>query len=125
MTERNTRQREAIRQAFDLAGRPLSPQEVHSAAQDDVPQLGIATVYRALARFVADGTLVPVELPGEPARYELAGLSHHHHFQCRGCGRVYDLQGCPGNMEQLTPRGFKLEAHELTLYGRCATCTGT
>jgi Fur family ferric uptake transcriptional regulator len=71
---------------------------------------------------VAEGELVAVELPGSPPHYEVAGLLHHHHFHCNACGRVYDLQGCPGNIEKLTPRGFKLEKHEIVLYGRCAGC---
>lgn len=124
MTERRTRQRDAIRAAFAAAARPLSPQEAHSLAQAEVPRLGIATVYRTLLRLVAEGELVPVELPGSPPHYEVAGLHHHHHFHCKACGRVYDLPGCPGNIDQLTPRGFRLEKHEIVLYGRCAGCCG-
>jgi Fur family ferric uptake transcriptional regulator len=122
MTERNTRQREAIRRAFAAAARPLSPQEAHALAQASVPRLGIATVYRCLARLVADGELVTVELPGAPPRYELSGLAHHHHFHCEDCQRVYDLPGCPGNIERLVPKGFKLQRHELVLYGQCPQC---
>jgi Fur family ferric uptake transcriptional regulator len=122
VTERTTRQREAIRAAFVQAGRPLSPQEAHSAARYLVPTLGIATVYRTLTLFVEEGLLTAVELPGTIARYELAGLAHHHHFHCRGCGRVYDLQGCPGDLRQLAPPGFALESHEIVLYGRCVQC---
>lgn len=122
MTERSTRQREAIREAFVQAGRPLSPQEAHELAQTSVPRLGIATVYRSIGRMVADGELAVVELPGAPSRYELAGLAHHHHFHCEACGRVYDLPGCPGNIDQLIPPGFRLERHELVLYGACGEC---
>jgi Fur family ferric uptake transcriptional regulator len=124
MTERNTRQREAIQGAFTTAGRPLSPQEAHEQARADVPRLGIATVYRTIARLVADGVLIVVELPGAPPRYELAGLAHHHHFHCELCQRVFDLPGCPGNMERLIPAGFRLERHELVLYGQCPQCAG-
>jgi Fur family ferric uptake transcriptional regulator len=122
VSERNTRQREAIREAFSQAQRPLSPQEAHGLAQAAVPQLGIATVYRCISRLTADGELVAVELPGLPPRYELAGLAHHHHFHCEECGRVYDLPGCPGNIERLIPKGFRLERHELVLYGQCPAC---
>jgi hypothetical protein len=47
--ERNTRQRCAIRDVIALAERPLLPQEVLDAAQQQVPGMGIATVV-ALAR---------------------------------------------------------------------------
>jgi Fur family ferric uptake transcriptional regulator len=120
--ERQTRQRAAIRAAFEAAGRPLLPQEVLEAAQSEVPGLGLATVYRNLKAMVEDGTLSAVHLPGENPRFELAGHGHHHHFQCTRCQRVFDLDACPGDLAQLAPRGFTVEEHELTLYGRCDEC---
>ena len=44
--ERSTRQRAAIRDAIEQAGRPLLAQEVLELACRHVPRLGIATVYR-------------------------------------------------------------------------------
>jgi Fur family transcriptional regulator, ferric uptake regulator len=120
--ERDTAQRRAIRAALLEADRPLSPKEVLDGAQTDVPGLGIATVYRNLKAFVDDGWLTPVELPGEAPRYEVAGKKHHHHFMCRSCDRVYELHGCPGNLQAVVPRGFSLEDHEVVLYGRCEAC---
>lgn len=120
--ERNTRQRQIIRQVFEEANRPLGPQEVLQAGQAYAPRLGIATVYRTLKSFVEEGLLVSVELPGEPARYEIAGKAHHHHFRCRSCHRVFEIDGCPPNMKRLAPRGFRLEGHDVVLYGTCTTC---
>jgi Fur family ferric uptake transcriptional regulator len=121
--ERNTRQRSAIRDAIALADRPLLPQEVLDAAQQDVPGLGIATVYRNLKALVEEGELQPVNLPGENARFELAGHQHHHHFQCLHCQRVFDVHACPGDLSKLAPPGFSVEDHDLTLYGRCQDCS--
>lgn len=120
--ERNTRQRTAIREAIALAARPLLPQEVLEAAQAGAPGLSMATVYRNLRTLVDEGELISVVLPGENARYELAGHAHHHHFQCRQCQRVFEVQDCPGNLAALAPPGFTVEDHELTLYGRCTDC---
>jgi len=120
--ERNTRQRSAIRDAIAQAERPLLPQEVLDAAQLQVPGLGIATVYRNLKALVDEGALQPVNLPGENARFEMAGHHHHHHFQCRQCDRVFDVHACPGNLSALAPQGFTVEDHDLTLYGRCKDC---
>ena len=120
--ERNTRQREAIRQVFDDTDRPLGPHEVLDAAQAYVPALGIATVYRNLKGLVEEGHLQLVELPGESPRYERTGKHHHHHFHCRHCGRVYEVHGCPGDLRHLLPPGFVLDEHEVVLYGRCAAC---
>ena len=119
---RNTQQRAAIRQAIEDLARPVGPQEILVAAQEMVPALGIATVYRNVRALVDDGSLRVVELPGSPNRYELAGKDHHHHFHCRACDRVFEVDDCPSQIGDLTPAGFTLEAHEITLYGRCAEC---
>ena len=68
--ERATRQRNAIRSAVESADRPLSPAELYHAARTRLPRIGIATVYRAIRDLVEAGWLRPVEVPGEPARYE-------------------------------------------------------
>ena len=121
---RNTRQKNAIRAAFEQAGRPLSPEEALLAAQRTVDGISVATIYRNINTLVAERWLSPVEVPGEPARYEVAGKGHHHHFHCQTCGRIYDLPGCalPSIVPTLPP-GFTLSGHELFLYGACTTCT--
>lgn len=123
--ERNTRQRASIRDAIAAAARPLLPQEVLDAAQSNVPGLGIATVYRNLKSLTEDGTLKEVKLPGENARYEIAGHSHHHHFQCLQCHKVFDVHACPGDLSGIAPEGFKVKEHDLTLYGDCKDCNQT
>jgi Fur family ferric uptake transcriptional regulator len=123
--ERSTRQRSAIRSAVDAAGRPLLAQEVLELAQQEVPGLGLATVYRNLKSLTEAAELRVVQLPGENPRYERMGHSHHHHFQCRSCGKVFDVHACPGDLSKLAPPGFSVEDHEITLYGQCADCGKT
>lgn len=120
--QRQTQQRAAIRGSIEEAGRPLSPQEILEAAQRAVPGLGIATVYRNVKSLLEEGWLKEVELPGAPSRYEVAGKHHHHHFHCRTCDRVYEIDDCPGTLRDLVPRGFRLESHDITLYGLCRAC---
>lgn len=120
--ERNTKQRDAIRQVFRENPRPLGPAEVLEAGRNHIARLGIATVYRTINSLVDSGWLVPVELPGESARYEKAGSAHHHHFRCRTCTRVFEIPGCPGELNDITPAGFHLEGHDVVLYGKCALC---
>ncbi len=119
---RHTAQRQSIQAVFDASDRPLTPNEVHIAAQRVSPALGMATVYRAIKDFLEEKWLVSVTLPGEPARYERAGKQHHHHFHCSNCDRVFEAEGCSLSLQKLVPQGFRLAAHELTLYGLCAGC---
>jgi len=119
---RETRQRKILRQVLQEADRPLSPQEILDSAQDRLPELGLATVYRNVKALLEDGVLQAVELPGQGLRYELAGKHHHHHFHCRECGKVFEVWGCPGNLCPLAPPEFQVESHMIVLYGRCAGC---
>ena len=121
--DRNTRQRQAIRRIFEEADRPLSPQEVASGGP--ILRAGAGHRYGVpanLKALVADGWLESVALPGESLRYEVAGKRHHHHFRCRTCDRVFEIDGCSTNLMQLTPRGFRLEGHDVVLYGLCTAC---
>jgi len=120
--ERNTRQRAVIREVLEEADAPLSPPEIYEAAKSRHKGLGMATVYRAVKSLVDEGWLTTVELPGESARYELAGKAHHHHFTCRKCRRVFEIHGCPGELSHLLPAGFKLETHDVVLGGLCVNC---
>ncbi|MEM8758014.1 MAG: transcriptional repressor [Planctomycetota bacterium] len=103
-------------------GRPLSADEVRELLRDT--GVGQATVYRVLSAFEQDGELRRVDLPNSPSRYEVADLPHHHHFQCDTCGRVYDIHGCPGNLNSMVPDGFTLRSHDITLRGTCEKCAG-
>lgn len=122
---RRTLQRRAILRALRDAPGPLTPQEVHRRARGEHEGLGLATVYRNIARLEDEGDLVAVYLPNEVTRYEPAGRGHHHHFRCLGCERVFELDAeCPvdGLRGTTLPGGFTVEDHDLVLYGRCAGC---
>ncbi|MBX3381397.1 MAG: transcriptional repressor [Phycisphaeraceae bacterium] len=120
--ERNTKQRDAIKSVITEAHGPVSAREVFDLAQRRVRGMGMATVYRTLKSLVAGRGIVQVEMPGEPPRYEVAGKGHHHHFYCRACGRMFEVEQCPGDLSYLAPKGFKLENHDLLLLGLCADC---
>lgn len=120
--ERKTRQRDAIEQAFHEAGRPLSPGEVLDEARRTVPTVNLATVYRGIKALLEAERIQAVDIPGEPPRYELAGLEHHHHFRCDDCERVFDIPGCDHEIEADVPEGFSVRAHEVVLFGSCVDC---
>jgi Fur family transcriptional regulator, ferric uptake regulator len=121
--ERQTNQKGAVQAVIDAAHAPLLPQEILERSQRTVPNLGIATVYRHLKRMVDTKKVRVVNLSGQPPRYEAIGESHHHHhFQCTSCQRVFALHECPANLASIAPKGFTVERHELTLYGKCEGC---
>lgn len=124
--ERRTKQQEAIEKTIGASKRPLSPGEVLARARRVSESLSLATVYRALRRMEDDGAIVRVEIAGQPTRFEShrAASEHHHHFVCRGCDRVFDIPGCALGVESMAPKGFRVESHEIVLFGLCDWCGG-
>lgn len=122
--QRRTQQRQAIVAAIRAAAGPLTVEEIHELAQREVAHLGIATVYRTVKLLLEAGRLRTVTLPDGKCRYEAANLGHHHHFRCRRCKQVFDLNMCPLSLPEgdLLPGGFHVEQHEITLYGLCPQC---
>lgn len=128
--ERQTRQKLAVMHAIEHSGRSLNPTEIWAAAQHDVPQINLSTVYRQLKALQDEGQVVRVDLAGQAARFEAQCRSahakkqthHHHHFHCTGCERVFPIHACPGAMDGLAPPGFRVLHHDLTLHGLCADC---
>ena len=121
---RRTKQREAIIKEVLEADGPLSVAEIHARASRMVEGLGIATVYRNVGALREEGLVVAVQLPGEEPRYEPSDRGHHHHFRCRQCDRTFDLDICPVGIPTGTmlPGGYRVEDHNLTLYGQCSSC---
>jgi Fur family ferric uptake transcriptional regulator len=119
---RQTKQRQIIETILQQSERPLLPKELLEKAQVLLPRLGVATVFRTLKKMVEEGSATTVCLPGDSPRYERADLEHHHHFKCSDCECVFEINGCPGHLEQLLPKGFLLTNHEITLFGRCSGC---
>jgi Fur family ferric uptake transcriptional regulator len=38
---------------------------------------------------------------------------------------MFEMDGCPGDLQSLVPRGFVMEDHEVFIYGRCRECGPT
>ena len=119
---RNTRQKEAIRAAFEEANRALSPEETLAYARKQVDSISIATVYRNIGSLVEEKWLTTVDIPGESSRYEVAGKEHHHHFHCNDCNKVFEMKGCDVQVKPKLPKGFRVTGHEFFLYGKCSDC---
>ena len=114
------RHSDAVLRVVREAGRPVSADEILDLLRDT--GIGIATVYRAVKKAIADGVLVRVELPNAAARFEPAELPHHHHFACGTCDKVFDIHGCPPGIDALAPDGFIIQGHEIVLRGVCVDC---
>ena len=121
--KRDTRQRDAIRNALIKAGRPLSVDEILGLAKNEVTSLGIATVYRNLKALQLEGCIAQIDLPGQPPRWEMSLKCHHHYFLCRTCDRLLEIDECLDGITRLLPEGYTLDDHYILLRGQCDVCT--
>jgi Fur family ferric uptake transcriptional regulator len=117
-----TRQKRVLGEVFEHAKRPLTASEICQEARRQIPSLGIATVYRSIRQLAAEGQIRAVEIPGVAPHYESSAWHHHHFFLCQQCRRLFNLIGCVRGVRSLAPSGFRVQQHEIVLYGECASC---
>ena len=118
--ERNTRQRDAIRQVFEEIPRPLGPTEVLEHGRNHVSKLGIATVYRTMRLFEEAGVIERLDFGDGRARYEAAPEAHHDHLIDVETGKVVEF--VDPELEALQrviaeKLGYRLVDHRMELYG--------
>lgn len=120
--KRITRQRREILRCFAGTKRALSIEEILNFAIKEIPGISLSTVYRNLKTLIQEGKIRTVELPGNGVRYEVLEKSHHHHFLCCKCDKLFNINGCPKDLIDLVPKGFELHSHSITLCGLCNAC---
>lgn len=117
-----TQQKLVLSRIIEKSEHPLTAQEILIEAQKELPNLGMATVYRALKQFQTDGQIRAVEIPGATPHYETSARHHHHFFLCQQCEKLFNLIGCVRGINALAPEQFHVRRHEIVLYGDCEDC---
>lgn len=122
---KQTGQRRSIVAALAAGDRTLSAQELHERLRAADAGVGLATVYRNLARLADAGEIDAIRRPNGETAYRSCGSGHHHHLICRECGLVVELHDCAlaewskGIAER---HGFQQVEHQAELVGLCARC---
>ena len=122
---RKTRQGTLILETLQAAERPLTPTEVHYAATNELPNLGLATTYRHIRNLAKQDLVVGVDYPGQPTRYEWVDGKDKTHFTCRGCEKLFalDLPQVNDLPNLDLPAGYIVQGGETILYGLCPDCS--
>ena len=119
----------AVIELFLACGTILDPFEVQAKLQKQFKGVGLPTVYRILEGLASCGILLTTANEDRQLRYFICrGIEaeHHHHFLCRQCGRVDEVNLCL--MEEVTKyvqRHLKatVQDHFLQIEGLCAACS--
>lgn len=127
MVQRNTWQRERVREALAESTGFVSAQSLHATLRDENTGIGLATVYRALAGLAARGDADSLQSPDGEALYRACTSSgHHHHLICRSCGTAVEIAA--DDVEQWAQstaerHGFTQPEHVVDIFGLCAACS--
>ncbi len=122
---RITAQRRIIAECLDGANQHLTADEILGAARTSLPEIGRATVYKALAEFVDSGTVREVQFGEGPKRFDPNAHIDHHHLVCNRCEQVWDLDATACEVKPVYDSGFVLSHAEISLFGQCAACAET
>jgi len=122
---RATPQRLAVVTALMAQRHAVTAQDLHGVLRAIQPQLGLATVYRALDLLVDCGLAEAFPQPNNEMRYAFCSSTHHHHLVCTHCGLVAEAPGCAlRGIERDLERqnNFTINAHTVTFFGTCGDC---
>jgi Fur family ferric uptake transcriptional regulator/Fur family peroxide stress response transcriptional regulator len=119
-----TPQRRAIVGFLGAAAHHPTVEEVFAAVNRRFPTTSRATVYNTLNLLRESGLLKELFKDGA-IRFD-SRLGPHHHFICRRCGRLEDIDS---EAVQAFPLGElpgrqSVDTIEITLRGLCAACRG-
>ncbi len=121
---RFTTQREAVYQALSARTNHPTADDVFTTVRERVPDISLATVYKALEAFVSCRVARKLTLGPGPARYD-SRIDEHEHVRCLACGQVQDIEPAePGPW--LVKLGRRTEydvvGYRLELVGYCPEC---
>lgn len=122
--QRFTEQRAAVYRHLLATDSHPTADDVFTAVRSDIPDISLATVYKALETLVGCGLAVKLTYGDGSARYD-GRTDPHPHARCLACGVVLDVPGkLPGDaLAGLGPvADFAVEGYRLELVGHCHTC---
>ena len=134
--------RASLREALEAAGHRYTPQraavyqvlagsvshptadDIFTAVREQIPDISLATVYKALEAFVGAGLAKKLAFNDGPARYD-GRTDEHDHFRCLRCGRLYDVHAPhdPALLASVRSQSeFEVVDYHLEVVGYCAAC---
>lgn len=101
----------------------MTPREVLDEARGNVPNMGIATVYRTVKALVEEGWLSPVEMLGQPQRYERAGKAITTISAAASAAAPSKWTGAPAGSIALCPTGLRWRPMRFSSMGCARSAT--
>ena len=126
-TTRHSPKREAILECLRSTTCHPSAEWVYAQLKPRIPDLSLATVYRNLARFRAEGAVQVIGCVDGEDRYD-GDTAPHGHFVCRTCGAVdeVDDHAVSAALDRAAAaKGFRPGHATVEVEGTCAGCAAS
>ena len=122
--QRCTDQRAAVYRFLAGTDQHPSADEVFTVVRGEIPDISLATVYKALETLVSCGLAVKLTYGDDSARYD-ARTDDHYHSRCLRCGVVRDVAGAATALPHVeVGGGFRVEGFRVEVVGYCRACAG-
>lgn len=123
--QRCTDQRAAVYRFLAGTDQHPSADEVFTVVRGAIPDISLATVYKALETLVSCGLAIKLTYGDDSARYD-ARTDDHYHSRCLSCGVVRDVAGAAPALPQIeVSAGFRVEGFRVEVVGYCRACAST
>ncbi len=118
--ERNTSQKQIIKEYLGSVQTHPNTEEVYLAVQKKLPTISKATVYRILKNFKEQGLVN--EIISKVSHFD-GDLSAHAHFICNKCHQVFDVFESNVQIKyKKNIKAGKINNHQVYFYGICNKC---
>lgn len=121
---RMTQQRLAIYNILLESGDHLTALEICDQAQERIPAIDEATIYRTLSFLAQQGIILAAHVGGGQLVYEIAERQHHH-LICRKCGSAQEIDHQLLShlyQEFQNKTGYCIDSMHVTFFGLCPHC---
>jgi Fe2+ or Zn2+ uptake regulation protein len=122
--QRFTEQRAAVFRFLVATTDHPTADEVFTAVRAEIPDISLATVYKALETLVSCGLASKLTYGDGSARYD-GRTDDHCHSRCLRCGTVRDVaeMGPPVSLDRLhVDAAFQVQGYRVEVVGLCAAC---
>lgn len=116
-----TPQRILILKYLDTHRMHPTADEIYSSLKKSIPSLSKTTVYNSLDVLKKYGLIQALTICGSEHRYDFIH-DMHHHFLCKKCGKITDIDiKCP-NIQKIIDQGYKIDEVHGYFKGICKDC---
>lgn len=117
-----TSQRLNVLQYIDKHRSHPTADQIYTDLKTNNPALSKTTVYNTLEALEKHGIIQAITISGSELHYDLTEDNMHHHFYCKRCGKIIDIEiTCP-NIEKMSEYGHKVEEIHGYIKGICKEC---